>query len=501
MLGARTPGVLTGVALGAIVAAAALVRAWGLARQGFWYDEAITAWIVRESPGQLLAAIPHTESTPPLYYLVACGWVRLFGDTEAGLRSLSALAGTAAVPLAFAAGRELAGRRAGLVAALLVAFNPLLVWYSQEARSYSLMVALTAASFWLFARALRNPSPRRLVAWAAVGAAALSTHYFAVFVVAPEALWLLGQRRAALNWRLVATGVLVLTAGGLAVLAWSQRGHTHWQAIFPLRVRIEQVPAQLVAGFTPPAGTAARLLIAAGVGALLVVAPIFASRAERRAALVAVAIAAAAVCVPVLLALARVDYLNTRNLIGAAVPLAVGLGVCATVRAGRGAGLAVALLIAAVSATAIAAVGDDAAAQRPHWRSVAAALTAPPSTQRAILLHGSSTWSMPLAFYLPHTWWTGSAGVRAREVQVLARLPARSICSRSAWWGASCAMHGTRPPRRAPAPGFHRVSVKTVAGFSITTWRSPRAVRIFQPQRRRRHRKLLSSTRALPLVP
>src|SRR5207302_582458 len=83
------------------------------------YDEATTAWLLRGSPGQLLSRLPHTESTPPLYYLLAWGRVRLFGDTQTGLRSLSALAGVATVPLAFAAARELADRRLALFAAAL----------------------------------------------------------------------------------------------------------------------------------------------------------------------------------------------------------------------------------------------------------------------------------------------------------------------------------------------------------------------------------------------
>ena len=48
-----------------------------------------------------------------------------------GLRSLSALLGTATVPLAYVLGGQLAGRRAALVGAALVAFNPMLVWYSR----------------------------------------------------------------------------------------------------------------------------------------------------------------------------------------------------------------------------------------------------------------------------------------------------------------------------------------------------------------------------------
>jgi Dolichyl-phosphate-mannose-protein mannosyltransferase len=69
--------------------------------------------------GGMLRAIPQVEATPPLYYVVAWVWARVFGLDEPGIRSLSALAGTATVPVVYLAARELATRRIGLVAAAL----------------------------------------------------------------------------------------------------------------------------------------------------------------------------------------------------------------------------------------------------------------------------------------------------------------------------------------------------------------------------------------------
>ena len=74
-----------------------------------------------------------SESAPPLYYVLGWLWVQVAGTGEFGLRSLSALAGIATVPVAYLLGLELRGRRAGILAAALVAVNPMLVWYSQEA--------------------------------------------------------------------------------------------------------------------------------------------------------------------------------------------------------------------------------------------------------------------------------------------------------------------------------------------------------------------------------
>ena len=95
------------------------------------------------------------------------------------------------VPVAFLLGAELNGRRTGIAAAALVAVNPMLVWYSQEARCYSLLVLLTSIALLFFLRALRSDSGRDLAWWALASALALATHYFALFPVGAEAAWLL----------------------------------------------------------------------------------------------------------------------------------------------------------------------------------------------------------------------------------------------------------------------------------------------------------------------
>ena len=179
------------VAVAGLTVLAALLRFYRLGHQGFWFDEGNTALLVHFSPGKMLGLIPQTESTPPLYYCVAWVWARIFGYGEVGLRSLSALAGVALIPVVYGAGVKLVSRRAGLIVAALAACNPLLIWYSQEARSYELLALLTSVSLLAFAFARLTPTPRVLAAWVIACALALATHYYAALVVVPEAIWLL----------------------------------------------------------------------------------------------------------------------------------------------------------------------------------------------------------------------------------------------------------------------------------------------------------------------
>ncbi|HET7574402.1 MAG TPA: glycosyltransferase family 39 protein, partial [Solirubrobacterales bacterium] len=229
---------------------AAVLRFATLGVQSYHHDEIVTASrVLRDGFDHAMDAVWFSESAPPLYYVLAWPWTQLFGTGEVGLRSLSALAGVATVPVAYLIGRELRGRRAGLMAAALVAVNPMLLWYSQEARAYALFVLLCAISLLYCVRALRDGARRDLRGWGIASALALSTHYFAIFPLLAEAAFLVRRRgREALAglWILAAAGAL------LAPLAIHQMsiGHAEWIGNFTLGHRLWETAATFSVGET-----------------------------------------------------------------------------------------------------------------------------------------------------------------------------------------------------------------------------------------------------------
>jgi mannosyltransferase len=385
------------VVLTGIVAGAVIVRFATLGHQSYDHDEAVTAWrVLRGGLGGTLHAVATSERSPPLYYLLAWVWAQIFGTGEVGLRSLSAAIGVATVPAAYLAARELVSARAGLIAAALVAFNPYLVWYSQEARSYALLVFCVAWGLYFFARCLKDPSPRNLALWAAASILGLCSHYFAAFPVAIEGLWLAVRgwpRRAPL----IALGTIAAAGLALLPLAIAQEGsgrrnhfttvslvHRAGGAIFEFLASPEPgglVGSQSVRYFR--AGIALGGVILAGVALVLLLSR--GSSRERRGGLMVAAVAAAAMLAPFVLAAGGLDFVDSRNLIGALVPLLVTAGIgfgCA--RAGRlglaSAGAAVLLFVAVLG-------GNYASGQmqRPDWRGAAAAM-GPPSGPRVLVV-------------------------------------------------------------------------------------------------------------------
>jgi len=183
-------------AVAALTVLAAVLRFTRIGHQGFWFDEANTAGDIHFSAGAMLGLLPANETTPPLFYVVAWVWARVFGFSQVSLRALPALAGVVTVPIVYLTARKLISSRAGLVAAALTACNPFLIWYSQEFRPYEPLVLLSALGLLAFAYILERADTRAILAWAIVSAMALATHYYALLTVVPEAVWLLYRCRA-----------------------------------------------------------------------------------------------------------------------------------------------------------------------------------------------------------------------------------------------------------------------------------------------------------------
>jgi mannosyltransferase len=478
----------------ALLVLAAALRLSTLGLQSFWYDEAyVPVHTLHPSLAATLRAVVHRENTPPLWYLLVWAWSRLAGTGEVALRLPSALAGIATVAIAWGLGQELAGRRAAAATAALVACSPLMVWYSQEARAYALFVTLTALAAWCCLRADAAPTPGRLAAFAASAAAALATHYFAVFLVAPMCLWLLrprgaaaasagaaesgGERssavpadppspRAALPraarrrppprgaWAAVAVPAAVAVA--LVPLALAQGGHgTQWIGAWALASRLETIPQYYLTGYSgAPLGhglellVALEILVAVGYGLWRVLTP-----RESEGALLALGLAACGVGIPVVAALAGADYLAPRNVLAAMVPLTAGIAAIAAARRTGRIGLALVALVAVTSAALAFDVDLSPRLQRGDWRGLAQAIG---RTGRPRAITTVELGSAPLEYYLPPL-----RNLRRGAVVEVSEIDET---------GYAPLLAGAGEP---PAPGFHLVQRQDVNGMLLYRFLAP----------------------------
>ncbi|MGE5281646.1 MAG: glycosyltransferase family 39 protein [Chloroflexota bacterium] len=461
-----------------LTALAAAVRFATLGLQSYHHDEVVT--VNRILPGSFwhaMDAVGYSESAPPLYYAFAWLWTQVTGTAELGLRSFSALAGVLTVPVAYWIGAELRGRRTGIAAAALVAVNPMLIWYSQEARAYALFALLTSLSLLYFLRARDVPPVkghygysiggtsargRDVMLWGVFSALALATHYFAVFPVAVEALWLLWARRREV-WRGIAT---VAGAGLLlAPLALHQMsiGHAEWIGGHTLGNRLWGTGLTFLLGETGDVIAQPEhplLVLVPGLLALaaLGLVALRGERDDRRAAAVPLLIAAATVALPVALGLLDPgkDYVLARNLLPALVSLLAAVAVGLTLRRARRAGVVVGIALVAYSLAFSVWASVSPALQRPDWSAVADAL-GEPRQPRAIV-----TWTLgaaSLRYYLP------TSSFQARSTEGYAWLVGEvDFVSNGA---------APPPPRRLLGPGFREAGEEQLGRLHVRRYEHP----------------------------
>ena len=458
------------VVLGIIVVVAALVRFANIAGQSFWEDELFTVWLTHMDFGEMMSTIPSSEATPPMYYVVVWAWARLFGSGELALRSLSALAGIAAVPLSYLAVAQVTRKQVALALSALVALNPFLVWYSQEARAYTLMVPLSALILWSFLRAVDGRAGIHLWLWSLWSALALCTHYFAIFLIVPTGAWLIVAAPSGRRWKssaaVAAPAIVALALTPLLLYQRDAVGDPGGLGGVSLLVRLAAVPKNFLVGYAVPQEllltvTAAALSAAGGWLALR-----SADRRDRQTVKIVAAVGATSIAIPTLLALVGQNYLASRNVVMSLVPFLAVLAI--GIVDGRR-GFATGLALMAVWLFAVVVVAADPAYQRKDWRGAAAAL-GEPAGPRALVFSPYFTNPGPFRVYFGSGEIIGDQGATVDEIAVVA-LP-------------SVGRYGIgvpRPPRGeppAPPEGFKMVERVEAETFTLVRYHATAPTRV-----------------------
>jgi mannosyltransferase len=222
--------------LAVIAGVASVLRFHSLSAKSFWFDEGVSVAIAHLDWYNFARILWRREANMSFYYFSLRYWLH-FGSSEFFVRSLSVLFAIASVPVIYLLGRRLFDSRAGLIAASLLAVNAYHVQYSQDARSYSLMVFLCLLSSLYFLKNVTEPTRFNRAAYVVTSALAVYAQFFSGLLLLThwvslsflDGASLAPQTRAKIkdDWRwiaiLVSPVVAFIVTTGTGPLRWVQR--------------------------------------------------------------------------------------------------------------------------------------------------------------------------------------------------------------------------------------------------------------------------------------
>ncbi len=243
---------------------ALVLGALTLGSKPLWYDETYNAYLVGRPWRELLHVASRSEPAQALYLVLLKPWSELVGASDATLRIPSVIFAAGAAAAVTVLGRELLGRRAGLLAGLLLATNGFVVAWSQQARTYAFAVLAVTVTSLLFVQARRSGSTARWAAYGIAAGLAPWCHFYVAIVVVAQLLTLLQRPRPPRR--------PVAVAAGIALLGWIPLA---LYVVDGTRENVEWIPSPsldvVATSLHRPSGSNPLLLAAAVAGVVVLV--------------------------------------------------------------------------------------------------------------------------------------------------------------------------------------------------------------------------------------
>lgn len=161
-----------------LLVAGFVLRFFNLGFNSLWLDEATTLTYAVKSYAQIWSSVVN-EFHPPLFYWIE-HFMLTFGDSEFVLRFMPALFGALAIPVFYLIGREVVNREVGIITALLVTVSPFQIYYSQDARSYTMILLFFSVSLLAYIYALKSRETKWWIIFGIASAIAFWAHYYAI---------------------------------------------------------------------------------------------------------------------------------------------------------------------------------------------------------------------------------------------------------------------------------------------------------------------------------
>jgi uncharacterized membrane protein len=210
--------------LGFILALAAFLRFYNVGWNSLWLDEAVTWTLSKGSPWDIFLYMTRGEYNPPLFYWVEHVAIPFLGTSEVALRAAPAIFGALTVVPAYYLGRRIGGEITGALASFMLSVSVFAIYYSQEARGYTLFMLLMVSGTLLYLEGLETGWVSHWAGAVLCFAGAVWTNFYALVFVAAILICtplILGKgRELRASWRywVVFTGLIIPILGFVGFL-------------------------------------------------------------------------------------------------------------------------------------------------------------------------------------------------------------------------------------------------------------------------------------------
>lgn len=169
-----------------------ILRIYKLDFQSPWGDEIFTLVFSHsdKSFGEVFEVLKG-DVHPPLYYYLIHFFLEIFGDSIYVARFVSLLFGVSGIVVLYYLGKEIFNKNVALIAVGLLSINQFDIYYSQDARMYTMLFFSTSLSFLFLIRYLKTPTLKSALLYSLTTALLVNTHFYALFALCSQYLIIL----------------------------------------------------------------------------------------------------------------------------------------------------------------------------------------------------------------------------------------------------------------------------------------------------------------------
>jgi uncharacterized membrane protein len=128
---------------------------------------------------------------PPLYYIILHFWMKLFAWSESSIRLLSVLFGIGTVYAMYKVAKQIIDKETAIFASAITGLSAFQLYFSQEARMYSLLTLLALLSFYFLNKIVQKSDLRGSFYYLASTIFCMYTDYSAFLVLAVQNIYVL----------------------------------------------------------------------------------------------------------------------------------------------------------------------------------------------------------------------------------------------------------------------------------------------------------------------